>query len=75
MATANRIIQRGDRVKLTEHGARVNQKTYMIRAHRVDWASRRGTVVVVGKVYIYIRWDGRTSLDYQQPGLIEPAEE
>lgn len=74
MATAHRI-QRGDRVKLTEHGARVNQKTYMVRAHRVDWASRRGTAIRVGKLYTYIRWDDRTSIDYQQACLVERAEE
>ena len=47
----------------------------MRREQRVDWYSRRGVVVLVGKIYIYIRWYGRTSLDYQPACLIELAEE
>ena len=74
MARTNRL-QRGDRVKLTEQGARLNSKTYMVRAQRVDWYARRGTAVRVGKINVYIRWDGRASLDYEIASLIERAED
>jgi len=66
-------IKRGDRVKLTERGARINTRTYFPRAKRVDWHARRGTAHRVGRIWIYIRWDGRASIDYQQACLIEIA--
>jgi len=66
-------IKRGDRVKLTERGARINTQTYFPRAKRVDWFARRGTAHRVGRIWIYIRWDGRASIDYQQACLIELA--
>ena len=74
MARTNRI-QRGDRVKLTERGARINTRTYFPRAKRVDWYARRGTAHRVGRIFIYIYWDDRRSIDYQQACLIERAED
>jgi len=68
-------IKRGDRVKLNEHGARVNSLNYYRKGKAVDWSARRGTAHRVGKLYVYIRWDGRESIDFQQTCLIEPAED
>lgn len=68
-------IRRGDRVKLTEYGARINSKTYLVRAKRVDWYARRGVAVRVGKLHVYIKWDDRNSMDYEIASLIERAEE
>jgi hypothetical protein len=66
------MIKRGDRVKLTEHGAHVSAQQYRRRAQRVDWFARRGVAVRVGKLYAYILWDGRKSIDYQALNLVEP---
>jgi hypothetical protein len=66
------MIKPGDRVKLTEHGAQVWAQHYRRRAHRVDWFARRGVAMRVGKLYAYILWDGRKSIDYHAVNLIEP---
>ena len=68
-------IRRGDRVRLTERGARIYTEQFVPRGHKVDWYARRGTVHRVGKLHIYILWDGRTSVDIQPHVLIERAEE
>lgn len=60
---------------MTARGALINSRHYMTRANQVDWYSRRGEVVRAGQTYIYIKWDGRTSVDYQEVCLVELAEE
>lgn len=66
-------IRRGDRVKLTERGAHIYTEHFVPRGHKVNWFTRRGTVHRVGKLHIYILWDGRISVDIQPHILIELA--
>jgi hypothetical protein len=63
----------GDRIKLTERGARA--QTHFNKPHPVDWFKRRGTVVSVSAQYVYIRWDGRKSVSYEPIAIVELAED
>lgn len=68
---ATRKLRYGDRVKLTERGARIFTEHFIPRANRVDWFARCGTVTRVGKLHVYILWDGRSSVDIQPHKLLE----
>jgi hypothetical protein len=68
-------IKRGDRVKLTVHAASVYSHHFINRGSKVNWFTRVGTVHRVGKLHIYILWDGRATLANEPPKLIELAEE
>jgi hypothetical protein len=64
----------GDRIKLTERGAKA-QTHFKNRSHPVDWFKRRGTVVSISAQYVYIQWDGRKSISYEPIAIVELAED
>ena len=66
-------IKVGDRVKLTAHAARVYSNHFIQRSTKVNWFTRIGTVVRVGKCRVYLFWDDRRSLADEPPALIELA--
>jgi len=57
------MLQRGDRVKLTDkHAERMNLPKTNSR-FKIDWRQRQGTVKYVKPGLVLVRWDGRNSDD------------
>lgn len=54
------IFSPGDRVRLTARCAEVFNRG---RRHRVDWTIRVGTVEMIGRCGVKVRWDGCRSGD------------
>jgi hypothetical protein len=76
-------FHRGDRVKLTEPGIKIQGHGYRRFGHddseaerMVKWRDRRGVVVATpmpGGACVSVKWDDRKSFDAYPQGMIELA--
>jgi hypothetical protein len=65
-----RAFARGERVKLQEAFARA-----LMAKRDLDWLKRRGTVTYCSPQTVYVRWDGRNTLDNLPIKGVEHAEQ
>jgi hypothetical protein len=57
------MLQRGDRVKLTDKMAEKMNLPHRNKRHVIDWRARQGVVKYVKPGLVSVRWDGRNSND------------
>lgn len=70
-------MQSGDRVRLARVLAMKMQGRAQDKRHRVDWRTRRGTILSVSVVAdsVAIKWDDRVTIDHWPQRALEVIHE
>lgn len=71
-------MKKGARVRLTEKAAKGLSARYGYTKKvppRIDWFSRRGTVISLGETGVSVQWDGRLTTERYRWNALEEVEE
>jgi hypothetical protein len=68
-------MKAGDRVKLTDKGARGFSAQYTPRRKPVDWFARQGVLIRFNSYYAFVLWDGLRSVSQLPVMIVEPVRE
>ena len=68
-------LRLGDRVKLTDRYAAVLMRHWKgPRTRQLDWRERRGVIARMNFADVFVKWDGRNTVDSLPIKAVEKAE-